>query len=188
MNRNAFSNAEYRPTTVNKEAETMTSPIGHCVRYLLLTALFLVPVTYPHILAAGETEEAEHGHSHHHLEATFGAGYTDGKNGVFTGFEYEYRVNPMFGVGAFVDGTFDGFELAAVGVVANFHPTGRWKVLTGLGVERKIGDDKDKRFFRVGGAYEFHVGNGTISPTVAYDFLENHKDVVYAGVAIGFEF
>lgn len=166
----------------------MTSRIRLGVRFALLIVLCLVPVAYPHVLAAGETEEVGHKHSHHHLEATFGAAYTDGKNGVFTGFEYEYRFGDLFGLGAFVDGTFDGFDLAAMGVVANFHPVGGWKVLAGFGVERKTGDDKDKQFFRVGGAYEFQVGNGTISPTVAYDFLENGKDVVYAGVAIGFEF
>ena len=61
-------------------------------------------------------------------------------------------------------------------------------MLTGLGVERKTGGGHDKLLFRVGGAYEFHVGNGTVSPTVAYDFLEDGKDVVYAGVALGFTF
>ena len=127
-------------------------------------------------------------HSHHHLEATFGAAYHDGENGTYTGFEYEYRFSDLLGAGAFVDQTFDGFELAALGAVVNFHPAGGWKVLTGLGVERKIGGDKDKLLFRVGGAYEFHVGNGTISPTVAYDFIEDGKDVAYAGVAIGFAF
>lgn len=37
-------------------------------------------------------------------------------------------------------------------------------------------------------AYEFHVGNGSISPMVEYDFLEDAQGVVYAGVAIGFAF
>jgi hypothetical protein len=158
------------------------------VRYFLLTALILLPVANPDVHAARETEEVGRKHSHHHLEATFGAAFYDGKTGTYTGFEYEYRFSDLLGVGAFVDGTFDGFDLAALGVVANFHPAGRWKVLTGLGVERKTGSDKNKLLFRVGGAYEFHVGNGTISPTVAYDFLEDSKDVVYAGVAIGFAF
>jgi hypothetical protein len=166
----------------------MTPLIRICVRYTLLTALFFLPVANPRVHAAQETEEVGHEHSRHHLEATFGAAYNDGKTGSYTGFEYEYRFSGLFGVGAFVDQTFDGFDLAALGVVANFHPAGRWKVLTGLGVERKIGGDKDKALLRVGGAYEFHVGNGTISPTVAYDFIEDGKDVVYAGVAIGFEF
>ena len=166
----------------------MTSRIRLRMRFSLLIALCLVLVAYSHVLAAGETEEVGHKHSHHHLEATFGAAHTDGKNGVFTGFEYEYRFSDLFGVGAFLDGTFDGFDLAAFGAVANFHPVGGWKVLTGFGVERKTGSGDDKLLFRVGGAYEFHVGNGTISPTVAYDFLEDAKDVLYAGVAIGFAF
>ena len=165
----------------------MTSPTGRS-RCCLLTALLLVSFVCPRALAAGETEEAGHEASHHHLEATFGAAYNDGKSAVFTGFEYEYRFSHLMGVGAFLDGTFDGFDLAAAGVVANFHPAGRWKVLAGVGVERKLGGDTDKKFLRVGGAYEFHLGNGTISPTVAYDFVENNKDVVYVGVAIGFEF
>ena len=165
----------------------MTLAIGRS-RCCLLTALFIVSVACPRVLAAGETEEAGHKASHHHLEATFGAAYNDGKNGVYTGFEYEYRINTLFGVGAFIDSTFDGFDLTALGAVANLHPAGGWKLLAGVGVERKLGGDSDKKFLRVGGAYEFHVGNGTISPTVAYDFVENNKDVVYVGVAIGFEF
>ena len=166
----------------------MMSLIRHWARYYLLTALLVLAVSSPCVHASEESGEVGHEHSHHHLEATFGAAHHDGKNGTYTGFEYEYRFGSLFGVGAFLDGTFDGFDLAAVGFVANFHPAGRWKVLTGLGVERKTGGSKDKLLFRVGGAYEFQVGNGTISPTVAYDFLEDGKDVVYAGVAIGFEF
>ena len=104
------------------------------------------------------------------------------------GIEYEYRLSKLAGVGAFADTTFGGFDQAALGAVANFHPRGRWKLLTGLGVERKIGGDKNKALLRIGAAYEFHVGNGTIAPVIVYDFLEDAKDVRYAGVAIGFAF
>jgi hypothetical protein len=157
------------------------------VRFSLLTALFFFAVASPRVHASEGTGEGGHERTPHHIEATFGAAYNDGKTGTFTGFEYEYRFSDLFGLGAFLDGTFDGFDLAAVGVVANFHPAGGWKVLTGLGVERKIGG-QSKALFRVGGAYEFHVGNGTVSPIVVYDFLEDSKDVVYAGVALGFTF
>lgn len=154
----------------------------------LVTALFLIFFGSPHVLAADEPEGDGHGASHHHLEATFGAAFNDEKSGIFTGFEYEYRISDLVGVGGFIDGTFGGFDLAAIGVVANFHPAGAWKVITGVGVERKTGGGKNKTLVRFGGAYKFHVGNGTISPTVAYDFLEDSKDVIYVGVALGFSF
>ena len=166
----------------------MTPRIRLRVRHSLLIALVLLPVASPGAHAEQETERVEHKHSRHHIEATFGAAYNDGKSGLYTGFEYEYRFGDRLGVGAFLDGTFDGFDLAAFGVVSNFHPGNKGKVVTGLGVERKTGSGNDKLLFRVGGAYEFHVGNGTISPTVAYDFLEDSQDVVYAGVALGFGF
>jgi hypothetical protein len=137
---------------------------------------------------AQDSGETGHEHSRHHVEATFGAAFYDGKEGLFTGFEYEYRFGNRFGVGAFIDTTFSGFDLAAVGAVANYHPAGGWKIVGGLGVEQKIGYDRNKLLLRVGGAYEFHVGNGTIAPMVAYDFIEDEKDVIYAGFALGFGF
>ena len=157
-------------------------------RNVLVIWLFLLAASNPRTHGAEPSEKHGHDQSHHHIEATFGAAFHDGKTATFTGFEYEYRVGPLFGVGGFIDTTFSGFDLAAIGAVANFHPTDRWKVLAGLGVERKIGGDKDKALLRVGAAYEFHVGNGTIAPVIVYDFLEDTKDVLYAGVAIGFSF
>ncbi len=141
-------------------------------------------------LALGGDSSTDEGHAvpGHHIETSGGVAYHDGKTGAYTGIEYEYRFSQLVGVGAFADTTFGGFDLAAFGAVANFHPRGSWKLLAGLGVERKIGGDKDKALLRVGAAYEFHVGNGTIAPVIAYDFLEDTKDVLYAGVAIGFAF
>ena len=157
-------------------------------RNVLVIWLFLLAASNPRTHGAQGSEENGHEQSRHHIEATFGAAFHDGKTATFTGFEYEYRFGARFGVGGFIDTTFSGFDLAAIGAVANFHSADRWKVLAGLGVERKIGGDKDKLLARVGGAYEFHVGNGTIAPIVAYDFLEDTNDVVYVGVAIGFAF
>ena len=158
------------------------------MRKLVALSLVLLFGTATAISAGESTDEQEHAIPGHYIEATLGVAYNDGTMGSFTGLEYEYRFNPLFGVGAFADTTFDGFDLAAVGAVTNFHPTDRWKLLAGLGVERKLAGGKDKALFRVGAAYEFGVGNGTISPMIAYDFLEDAKDVVYVGCAIGFAF
>jgi hypothetical protein len=139
-------------------------------------------------LAGDDATNDGHAIPGHHIETSGGVAYHDGKSGAYTGIEYEYRFSQLVGVGAFADTTFGGFDLAAFGAVANFHPQGGWKLLAGLGLERKIGGDKDKALLRVGAAYEFHVGNGTIAPVIAYDVLEDTKDVLYAGVAIGFAF
>ena len=155
-------------------------------RHALRACVFVLAAAGCHALA--EAGDEGHEHSRHHVEATFGAAFHDGETATFIGYEYEFRIGQRFGVGAFVDTTFSGFDLSAYGAVANFHPGGHWKVLTGLGVERKIGGDKDKLLARVGGAYEFKLGNGTIAPLLVYDFLEDAKDVAYVGVAIGFGF
>ena len=144
-------------------------------------------------MAPGAVAENADGQEHHaipghHIEATLGVAYHEGQTGSFTGLEYEYRFSRLVGVGAFVDTTFGGFDLAAYGAVANFHPVGHWKVISGLGIERKIGGERDKALFRVGLAYEFEVGQGVIAPMIAYDFLEDTKDVLYAGVGLGFAF
>jgi len=142
------------------------------------------------IHASDEAAPAQDGHAHsrHHIEATLGIAFNDGETAKFSGLEYEYRFNRKLGAGAFVDSTFSGFELSAFGAVVNYHPSGPWKVIAGLGVESKIGDDKNKALYRVGAAYEFHIGNGTISPLIVYDFLEDSKDVLYVGCALGFGF
>jgi len=152
------------------------------------SCLLLLSTAGPTVLAEASSEHEEHAIPGHHIEATAGAAYNHGEWGAFSGLEYEYRFTPLFGLGAFADTTFGGFDLTAFGAVANFHPTPRWKLLGGLGVERKVGGKKDKALFRVGAAYEFEVGNGTIAPMIAYDFLEDAHDVVYLGCAIGFSF
>ena len=155
----------------------------------LVVLSFLLLFGAATVLPAGDsTEEHAHAIPGHHVEATFGVAYNGGKTGAFTGLEYEYRFKQFFGVGAFADTTFDGFDLAAIGAVATFHPKGAWKLLAGIGVEQKVGGDKNKALFRLGAAYEFSVGNGTIAPMIAYDFLEDTKDVVYVGCALGFAF
>ena len=156
-------------------------------RTVILTVMLLFCLG-PVSLAGDGSNDDGHAIPGHHIETVGGVAYNDGKTGAYTGIEYEYRFSQLVGVGAFADTTFGGFDLAAFGAVVNFHPKGGWKLLAGLGLERKIGGDKNKALFRVGAAYEFHVGNGTIAPVIAYDFLEDTKDVLYAGLAIGFAF
>ena len=166
----------------------LAGPLRQTIQRGSVLALVLLWCVGSVAFAGDDSVDHDHAIPGHHIETVGGVAYNDGKTGAYTGVEYEYRFSQLVGVGAFADTTFDGFDLAAFGAVANFHPRGNWKVVTGLGLERKIGGDKDKALVRVGAAYEFHVGNGIIAPVIAYDFLEDTKDVLYVGVGIGFAF
>ena len=168
---------------MNKLSASEIRPAGMLV--LVLALLTAIPAR---AADSGATEHAGHHDSRHHVETVLGLAWNDGKNAGSIGIEYEYRFTKKYGVAVFLDTTYRGFDLEALGALFTAHPSKGWKAFAGLGSERKLDEGKDKALARLGAAYAFHVGNGSIGPVVAYDFLEDSSDVVYLGVAIGFGF
>ena len=133
------------------------------------------------VLAAG----ADH---RHHIALVGGFAENDSKSAKFTGVEYEYRIADRWGIGGYYEFTFDGFDLEAIGLIGTYRPSGAWKIMGGGGVERKLGTNKDKRLLRLGVGYDFHVGDSSLTPVLAVDWVEDNSYVLYLGVAIGFGF
>ena len=147
---------------------------------LVAAALLVAAISSAH--AAG----ADHPH---HLAVVGGyATKSSGKEAAFVGIEYEYRLSDLWGIGGYAETTWGDFDLEALGLIATLHPGGGWKVLGGLGIERKLGTKKDKLLGRLGVGYDFHVGSFSIGPLIAVDFIEDFSEVYYLGLAAGVGF
>lgn len=110
------------------------------------------------------------------------------KEANFLGLEYEYRLSDKWSIGGYYEQTFNGFDLEALGLIATYHPSGSWKVMGGIGGEGKLNSDKTKLLLRFSVGYEFPVGETTITPIVAVDWIEDNSTTAYLGVAVGFGF
>jgi len=108
------------------------------------------------------------------------------------GIEYEYRFNRNWGVGMVYEHTpgghdNDGTTLA----LANgyYHPYKGWRVGLGGGREKVHGSHGYYSWvYRAGAAYDFHVGNFGVAPSVSYDVIESHDNVLVYGIALTYPF
>ena len=131
-----------------------------------------------------------HAAHRHHLAAAGGAAFKaeKPKSAWFLGVDYEYRLNPSLGLGAYYEETLGDFDLQALGVMLFFHPTDSLKLGVGAAVERKFGERKNKALIRFQAAYDFHSGSVTYGPMAAWDLIEDQSNVVYVGFGVGFGF
>lgn len=144
---------------------------------------------------SGKTASAEdQGHEFkRHVPGVFvGATSGSGETDVSVGVEYEFRATKLIGFGAvaeFAPGAHHGDGTALYLGAIHLHPYGGLRLTAGYGVE-DIHDEKRKRaagkapsknedVFRIGAAYDFHVGDFGIAPTVNLDFIDNKRIVVF---------
>ena len=150
---------------------------------LLALAFLAIPAPVP----AADDGHADH---RHHLAVAGGVAYKaeKPKSAWFLGLDYEYRLNPTLGLGAYYEETLGDFDLQALGVMLFVHPTDGLKLGVGAAVERKFGENKRKALIRLKAAYDFHAGSVTWGPMAAWDLIEDQSNVVYVGIGIGFGF
>jgi hypothetical protein len=150
----------------------------------LLSGLFL----FVFLWAAGQESEIqnEHFEQHHHL-STFAGFTTDykGKNGYKVGFEYEYRLSRLIGVGGTFDFTGYDFQIFALSVGADFYPF-KIPLVPGIMIGAKNYDSKWNPFVRGMLVYDFHSGNFSWGPMIMYDFFPNEKDIMSYGIFVGY--
>ena len=151
-------------------------------RISVSAAVLLIVSTHPQMLLAEGT------HHPHHLAVAGGFARHHSKNTNFLGLEYEYRLNDRWGIGGFYEQTFNGFDIEALGLIGTYHPSSGWKVLGGIGSEGKLDSNKSKWLLRAGVGYDFPVGDTTVTPLLAIDWIEDNSSVAYLGVAVGFGF
>lgn len=104
------------------------------------------------------------------------------------GLEAEYRATKRIGVGAVVEylpDAGDGHEATLVLGEVHYHTDIGLRFIGGAGRDYHHGDEKP--VWRLGAAYDFHVGDFHISPMTAIDFLEDDENFV-AGMAFAKRF
>ena len=125
----------------------------------------------------------------HHLSVFLGGTRLDDDEDTtdFTaGIDYEYRVNRLLGIGAVVEHAFGDVDATTALVVMDIHIYKGFIVQTGPGYEWPDAEEEDDRFvYRLGGLYEFEVGEFTVSPQLHIDFAEDADDALVFGVAFG---
>jgi hypothetical protein len=137
---------------------------------------------------------AEEGHSlpHSHLALFVGAGqeshHGTSHSEKATGFEYEFRFEEKWGIGAVLESVQVNHHTNTVLVVPfSFHPGGNWRLFAGAGYE--FTKKKDKLLIRLGGGYEFHLNDHwTIAPEIVLDSVEGGANSYLLGIAIGYGF
>jgi len=122
-----------------------------------------------------------------HVASLFVGGSSErGEGGVTLGAEYAYRFRPKWSVGAFGEYTAGHLDATALGAAVFFFPIEPLALMAGPGVEFENGHAE--ALLRLGGAYEFTVGEIILAPGVYLDFVNGGRKVIVAGLNIGKRF
>lgn len=130
-------------------------------------------------LAAGDVK---------HIPGIF-LGYTtvDSETEFTLGLEYEYKFTPNWGAGLVYEETSQGHHGEGVNVfVASvfYHPDNYLKFGVGIGEEEIEGHHPHTEdLYRISAAYDFHLGDFGVAPTVAVDFIDGNEAFV-VGIAL----
>ena len=186
------------------------------VAYLPSTSFGADPQEEPeHAQHEGVTVDHESGegahesgiHHRHHIGVFVGRTHFEDENARTFGFDYEYRLHKLVGVGAFLDNARNLRE-SLVGVPVYLHPGANFRFVAGPAIEYKRGGrgesahepDPDahqsegssaKFAARVGVMYDFFFGRCSISPGGFVDFVREPEkvDKLYVvGVTFGWGF
>lgn len=151
-------------------------------RSVFVWLFMLVAISSP---AMAQIDVEFHEDKRHHLSALIGGSYIDAADEtVFTlGVDYEYRINPLLGVGFVAEQAFGDIDATTLLAVTDIHVWRGLAFQVGPGVE--FVDDETLAVGRFGALYEIEFeGRFTISPQIHYDFSEGEDAVVF-GIAIG---
>ncbi len=135
------------------------------------------------------TAADDHGALKHHTLGIIIADADERSGGdhLTYGLEYEYRFNETIGAGVVYEKTENAHhgDGVSVGLAAlYYHPYAGWRLGAGLGREKVHGSHGGyETLYRVGVAYDFHVGRFGIAPLVDYDMIEGANNVLVYGVA-----
>ncbi|MFT5049412.1 MAG: hypothetical protein ACI8QZ_000805 [Chlamydiales bacterium] len=153
----------------------------------------LRPVPRGSAVEEGHDENHEDAHVENHgagaqaLNLFVGGSSDIGDADGFTiGLDYEYRLSHRWGIGGFAESVSGLNRSLSLGLQAYWHAVGELILVAGPGVERR--GDEWEPIARVGGFYEFPIGDGWIlSPGVFYDITPNEDLLIY-GLNLGFGF
>jgi hypothetical protein len=138
------------------------------------------------LASAQEAQDEQDHHSPHHVSVLIGGTHFQGGDSEFTlGFDYEYRVSSLLGIGAVAEHAFGSLDTWTYLAVADIHFE-HLIVQVGPGVEQS--PKHDLFTFRLGALYEFEFDGFTVSPQVHYDYHDGSSNAVIYGLAFGLSF
>lgn len=142
-----------------------------------------------------QVNDQHYGIHNHHLAIFTGstsnleAEYTDFSIGA----DYEYRLaygHNKFGVGLIGEIVFAEHQETIIALPIFYHPTENFKFFYAPGfaiAEGEHGESHKAFWSRLGVGYDFHLGNYSIAPGFAADFIEGNVSLVY-GLSFGMGF
>lgn len=147
-------------------------------KVLKLTAYFFIFLT-PAVQASDEVK---------HIPGIFiGTTHFDSESEFTFGVEYEYKITQEWGAGVVYERTNDahhGDGTAVALASVYYHPTKNIRFGVGYGEERIGGvHPHNEDLYRISSAYDFHVGDFGIAPTIGIDFIDDEEAIV-VGFAI----
>ncbi|QCU73191.1 hypothetical protein [Pseudoalteromonas distincta] len=123
-----------------------------------------------------------------HIPGFFiGTTHFDSETEFTFGVEYEYKFTQDWGAGVVFERTNDahhGDGTAVALASLYYHPTKSIRLGVGYGEERIGGSHPhNEDLYRISSAYDFHIGDFGIAPTIAVDFIDDEEAIV-VGLAI----
>lgn len=161
---------------------------------LALASALLLGCASSALPPAGSAAPAQHGEEHHgeghgagaQSVSVFVGGSEEirDRDGFTLGLEYEYRLAPRLGVGAFLERVSGINRSLAAGGQLYWHAVAGLVLAAGPGVDRS--HDEWNAIWRLEALYEIPLEDGVfLAPAIAYDFTE-HEDILVYGLAVGY--
>ena len=127
------------------------------------------------------SEEGEH---KNHVSLFLGNTHNREDEKAFSiGLAYEYRVAPLFGIGALAEYAAGDIKSGVFGTPLTLHPYRGLSLVAMPGAE--VTEDETNFLFRLGVGYEFELDrHWTIAPEFNADFVDSDIDLVF-GFSLG---
>jgi hypothetical protein len=156
------------------------------VRSILFCIFILVALTSIGVCDESESKAHEEG-DYRNKVSLFGGNTQDGsENGASIGLEYEYQLNPRFGIGGLGEYAGGDFDSWVIGIPVFIHPHAGWFFRLAPGLEFE--DSETNFLFRAGLGYEFELmPRWSLAPEFNVDFVDGDTKLVY-GLTLSWEF
>ena len=155
-------------------------------RSILFCIFILVALTSSGVCDELRSKAHEEGDYRNKVSLFGGNTQDDSENGASIGLEYEYRINPRFGIGGLGEYAGGDFDSWVIGIPVFIHPHAGWFFRLAPGLEFE--DSETSFLFRAGLGYEFELmPRWSLAPEINADFVDGDTKLVY-GLTLSWKF